>query len=171
MKSRLLLLSVLLLFTFVDAPAGNTGKIAGEVKDGQTGEAIVGASVQILGTSMGAATNIDGYYVILNIQPGKYTLVATGVGYNKKTVTDLQVSIDFTTTIDFKLSSAVVELGEEVVTVAERPLVQKDLTASTATVGGEQIAALPVTEVGQVLNLQVTTRRVGFFACQRIDEG
>ena len=163
MKSRLLLLSVLLLFTLADAPAGNTGKIAGEVKDGQTGEAIVGASVQILGTSMGAATNIDGYYVILNIQPGKYTLVATGVGYNKKTVTDLQVSIDFTTTIDFKLSSTVVEMGEEVVTVAERPLVQKDLTASTATVNGAQIAALPVTEVGQVLNLQagVTTDRNG----------
>jgi outer membrane receptor protein involved in Fe transport len=154
MKSRLLLLSVLLLFTLADAPAGNTGKIAGEVKDGQTGEAIVGASVQILGTSMGAATNIDGYYVILNVQPGTYTLSASGVGYNKKTVSNVQVSLDQTTTIDFKLTSTVVEVGEEVVTVAERPLVQKDLTASTATVNGDQIAALPVTEVGQVLNLQ-----------------
>ena len=163
MKSRLLILSVLLLFTFADAPAGNTGKIAGEVKDAQTGEAIVGASVQIQGTSMGAATNIDGYYVILNIPPGKYTLVASGVGYNKKTLSDVQVSIDYTTTIDFKLSSTVVEVGEEVVTVAERPLVQKDLTASTATVNGQQIAALPVTEVGQVLNLQagVTTDKNG----------
>ncbi|HUI63382.1 MAG TPA: TonB-dependent receptor [Bacteroidota bacterium] len=159
MKSRLLLLSILAFFCTHLATAGNTGKIAGEVKDSQTGEAIVGASVVIEGTSMGAATNIDGYYVILNIQPGKYTLVASGVGYNKKAVSNVQVSLDFTTTIDFKLTSTVVEVGEEVVTVAERPLVQKDLTASTATVNGEQISALPVTEVSQVLDLQagVTT--------------
>src|SRR5271169_3969593 len=159
MKSRLLLLSVpllsiLLLSASNSALAGNTGKITGEIKDSQTGEAIVGASIQIQGTSLGAATNIDGYYVILNVQPGAYTLVASGVGYNKKTVSNVQVSLDQTTTIDFKLTSTVVEVGEEVVTVAERPLVQKDLTASTATVNGDQIAALPVTEVGQVLNLQ-----------------
>ncbi|HTY58444.1 MAG TPA: carboxypeptidase regulatory-like domain-containing protein, partial [Bacteroidota bacterium] len=154
MKSRLLLLSVLLTLVAAWARAGNSGKIAGEVKDAQSGEAIVGASVQIQGTSMGAATNIDGYYVILNVPPGTYTLVVSGVGYNKKATSNVQVSIDQTTTIDFKLTSTVVEVGEEVVTVAERPLVQKDLTASTATVNGDQIAALPVTEVGQVLNLQ-----------------
>ena len=108
MKSRLLLLSVpllsmLLLSGWHAALAGNTGKITGEVKDSQTGEAIVGASVQIQGTTMGAATNIDGYYVILNVQPGKYILVASGVGYNKKTVSNVQVSLDQTTTMDFKL--------------------------------------------------------------------
>ncbi|HXX64085.1 MAG TPA: carboxypeptidase-like regulatory domain-containing protein, partial [Bacteroidota bacterium] len=116
MKSRLLLLSALLCCCAHFATAGNTGKIAGEIKDSQTGEAVVGASVQVEGTTMGAATNIDGYYVILNVQPGKYTLVASGVGYNKKTVSNVQVSIDFTTTIDFKLTSTVVEVGEEVVT-------------------------------------------------------
>jgi len=154
MKSLLPLLWILLIGACANALAGNTGKIAGEVKDSQTGEAVVGASIQLQGTSMGAATNIDGYYVILNVQPGTYTLVASGVGYNKKTVSNVQVSLDQTTTIDFKLASTVVEVGEEVVTVAERPLVQKDLTASTATVNGSEIAALPVTEVGQVLNLQ-----------------
>ena len=154
MKSLLPLLSILLLAASSNALAGNSGKIAGEVKDSQTGEAVVGASILIQGTSMGAATNIDGYYVILNVQPGTYTLTASGVGYNKKTVSNVQVSLDQTTTIDFKLASTVVDVGEEVVTVAERPLVQKDLTASTATVNGDQIAALPVTEVGQVLNLQ-----------------
>jgi outer membrane receptor protein involved in Fe transport len=134
--------------------AGNTGKITGEVKDLQTGEALVGASIRLEGTSMGAASNLDGYYVILNVPPGKYRMIATAVGFSQKTVADVSVSIDLTTTIDFKLSSAVVEMGEEVVVTATRPLVQKDLTASTAIVGGEQIAALPVTEVGQVLSLQ-----------------
>ena len=62
--------------------AGNTGKIAGLVKDAQTGEALVGANVTLTGTSMGAATNIDGYYVILNVPPGKYTMASSAVGYN-----------------------------------------------------------------------------------------
>ncbi len=105
------------------------------------------------GTSSGAATNIDGFYNILNLPPGKYTLIASAVGYNKKTITNVSVSIDQTTTIDFLVSSQVVE-GEEVTITAVRPLVQKDQTAKTAVVGGEQIAALPVTEVAQVLQLQ-----------------
>jgi outer membrane receptor protein involved in Fe transport len=147
-------LLIALVVSSAAAIAGNTGKIAGEIKDQQTGEALVGASIRLEGTSMGAASNLDGYYVILNIPPGKYRLVATAVGYTQRTVADVNVSLDLTTTIDFKLSSAVVEMGEEVVVTATRPMVTKDLTASTAIVGGEQISALPVTEVGQVLALQ-----------------
>jgi outer membrane receptor protein involved in Fe transport len=134
--------------------AGNTGKIAGMIKDSQTGEMLIGVNVLVEGTSMGAATNIDGFYAILNVPPGKYNLVASAVGYNKKTVAGISVSIDLTTTIDFSLSSTILAVGEEVVVTAERPLVQRDLTAKTAVVGSEQIAALPVTEVSQVLSLQ-----------------
>jgi outer membrane receptor for ferrienterochelin and colicin len=148
-------LSFLLLFAVIStAQAGNTGKIAGTIKDAQTGEALVGANIQIEGTSQGAAANIDGYYVILNIPPGTYTLIASAVGYQKKTVTNVTVSIDQTTTMDFTLSSTVVALGEEVVVTARRPLIQKDQTAKTAVVSSAEIQALPVTEVSQVLNLQ-----------------
>ena len=154
MNLRSTLLLILTLGIAVAAFAGNTGKIAGLVKDAQTGETLVGVNVVIEGTSMGAATNLDGQYVILNVPPGKYTLIASGVGFNKKTITNVAVSIDLTTTIDVAMSSQVVDVGEEVVVTAERPLVQRDLTAKTAVVGGDQIAALPVTEVAQVLQLQ-----------------
>ncbi len=153
-KIHFLKISVLLGFFTYTAFAGNTGKISGVVKDAKTGEALIGASVMIDGTSYGAATNFDGYYVILNIPPGKYTLSSSAIGYNKQTITNISVSIDLTTTIDFQLQSSVVEMKDEVVIVAERPLVQKDLTAKTAVVGSEQISALPVTEVGAVLSLQ-----------------
>ena len=145
---------LLLSLTVASSRAGNTGKIAGVIKDAQTGEELVGASVVIEGTNQGAATNIDGYYVILNISPGTYTLSVSAVGYTKKRIENVRVSIDLTTTIDLQLSSTVLNVGEEVVAVAERPMVQKDLTAKTAVVGNEAIAALPVTEVTQVLNLQ-----------------
>ena len=154
MNLRTMLLLILILCLTVSAFAGNTGKISGLVKDAQTGETLIGVNVVVEGTSMGAATNIDGNYVILNVPPGKYTLFASGVGFHKQTITNVSVSIDLTTSIDFLLSSQVLDVGEEVVITAERPLVQRDLTAKTAVVGGEQIAALPVTEVAQVLQLQ-----------------
>jgi outer membrane receptor protein involved in Fe transport len=153
MTNRYLIVLLLVIGVLGVAHAGNTGKIAGVVKDAQTGETLVGVNVIVDGTTMGAATNVDGQYFILNIPPGKYALVASAVGYNKKTVANVAVSIDLTTTIDFQISSQVVE-SEEVTITATRPLVQRDLTAKTAVVGGEQISALPVTEVGQVLNLQ-----------------
>lgn len=153
MTYRHILVLLLVIGLAGAAFAGNTGKIAGEVKDAQTGETLVGVNVVVEGTTMGASTNIDGQYFILNIPPGKYSLVASAVGYNKKTVSNVSVSIDLTTTIDFSISSQVVET-EEVTITAQRPLVQMDLTAKTAVVGGEQISALPVTEVGQVLQLQ-----------------
>lgn len=151
---RIRILFCLMVSSSALAFAGNTGKIAGIVKDSQTGEALVGANVVIEGTTQGAATNLDGYYVILNIPPGKYTLTASAIGYVKKAISNVSVSLDLTTTVDFQLPSTVLEVGEEITITAERPLIQKDLTAKTAVVGGDEISALPVTEVAQVLTLQ-----------------
>lgn len=157
MKSRSLNLKFaifLLLITAVSLWAGTTGKIAGRVTDAKTGEGIPFANVLIEGTNLGAATNLDGYYTIINIPPGVYTVRASVVGYETKVVTNVRVSIDLTTRVDFELREKTVELGQEVVVTATRPLVQKDLTASTSIVGSELISELPVTEVRDVLTLQ-----------------
>jgi hypothetical protein len=64
----LLLCGVALLWS---SPAwAGPGKIAGKVVD-DAGEAVIGASVQIMETQQGAAVGIDGNYVILGVQPGK----------------------------------------------------------------------------------------------------
>ena len=72
------LLFILLLS--LKAFAGDTGKLAGAVTDATTKEPLVGASVLVVGTSMGASTDLDGRFVILNVPPGSYTLRATTVG-------------------------------------------------------------------------------------------
>lgn len=153
----------LLLTASTQALAGTTGKIAGEVKDSQTGEPVVGANVIIEGTTLGAATNIEGYFVILNISPGKYNVVASAIGYNKKTLAAVAVSVDLTTKVDFTLVQTVVESGEEVVITAERPIIKRDLTSSEARVDASTIETLPVQEVSEVLSLQagITTDKGG----------
>jgi hypothetical protein len=63
------------------ALAGTNGKIAGTVKDKKTGEPLIGCNVVLEGTTMGAATDLDGRYTILNIPPGTYVINVTLVGY------------------------------------------------------------------------------------------
>jgi outer membrane receptor protein involved in Fe transport len=133
--------------------AGVTGKIAGKVTDAETGEPLIGINVIIEGTTIGAATGIDGTYIINNVEPGNYTLIFSGVGYQKKIVTNVRVSSDFTTRIDIQLSSEAIGL-EAVVVEAKRPMVRKDLTSSHTVIDDSQIQSLPVENIDQLLVLQ-----------------
>ncbi len=134
---RTLLLIVALLVPGILA-AGTVGKISGRIIDRETKEPLVGATVMLEGTSMGAATDRDGSFYILNVPAGAYTLLARMIGYGEQKVQNVRVNADLTTEIDFKLSTTDL-LGEEIVVVAVRPLLQKDVTATQNIVRGEEI--------------------------------
>ncbi|MFA6467268.1 MAG: TonB-dependent receptor [Bacteroidota bacterium] len=146
-------LSFLLIAVFLGLYAGTTGKIAGTIVDSRTGEPLPGVNIILVGTPYGAVSDFDGNYSIGNLPPGIYTIRASSIGYSAVSMSNVKVNIDLTSTNDFKLAEETV-VGEEVVITAERQLVQKDLTSKTAVVGGDDIKALPVTEIGQVLSLQ-----------------
>jgi len=131
-----------------------SGKITGRVMDGTTGEALPFVNVLIVGTNQGAATDLDGYYVVIGMRPGTYSVRASTIGYNAVTTENVKISIDLTTNIDFSLTEASVELGEEVVVIATKPLVTKDLTSSTAIITSDEIRSLPVTEFQEALELK-----------------
>lgn len=135
------------------AAAGTTGKIAGYVTDAVSGEPLPGVQVYIEETMQGTTTGADGYYVIINVKPGTYTLVFKFVGYADVRVQNVRVEVDKTTTINVQMQETVIQ-GQEVVVVAERPIVQMDRTTTTAFVGEEELQALPVTNIGQVINQQ-----------------
>ena len=99
------------------AHAQRSGTISGIVKDAQTGEALPGANVMLVKTSLGASTDVDGKYAIRDVPPGSYTLRATYVGYTEKEMA-VQVSEGQTLKQDFKLVAVGVE-GEEVVVTAQ----------------------------------------------------
>lgn len=153
MKNYLKVLLILLI-SAVNLFAGTTGKLVGKVTDKNTGDPLPFVNVIIMGTSLGAATDLDGYFSILNVPPGTYSIKASAIGYNAVTIENVKVSIDLTTTVDFELTDTSVELGEDVVIVATKPLIQKDLTSSTSIVGDDLISELPVTEISDVLQLQ-----------------
>jgi hypothetical protein len=71
MKSATNVLALVVLFSASLALA-QTGKIAGKVTDSRTNEPVVGANVVVEGTTMGAATDFEGFFTILNIPPGTY---------------------------------------------------------------------------------------------------
>jgi len=153
MKTRLITFAVLSVFAAGLCFAGTTGKIAGTVVDATSGQPLPGVNVIIEGTTMGAASDLRGYYVILNVPAGTYDVTASMIGYSKYTVKGVRVQIDLTATVNFKLDLKVLS-GQEVEVIAQRPVVVKDVAASQLNVTSEHIAALPVTSVPEVVGLQ-----------------
>jgi outer membrane receptor protein involved in Fe transport len=133
--------------------AGTTGKIAGTLTDATTGEKLISVNVLIEGTSMGASTDVNGYYAILNVPPGTYTLKASIVGYTTTVVENVRVSIDQTTEMDMKLSEAAVTTKEVIIT-ATKPVIQKDVSASTVNLTPQDVASIPTVSVAGAILLQ-----------------
>jgi outer membrane receptor protein involved in Fe transport len=152
-KFGLLTLIVLTLVT-ADLFSQSTGKISGKVIDRSTSEPIPFANIFIPGINQGAAADINGNYTILNIKPGVYEVTASVVGYQKVTVTDVRVNVDFTTRLDFELSTGAVDLPAVVVQGERNPLVRQDLTNPTVAITEETIRELPVDQISDVIKLQ-----------------
>lgn len=147
-----ILIGLLLLASF--AFGGTTGKLSGTVINTETEKPLAGANVFIEGTRLGAATDLEGNFYILNIPAGRYSVTASSMGYQSVTVRNILITADFTTTYDFELSSKILEAGKEIVIVAERPLIEPDRTSSVRVATAEEIQSLPVRGYRDVVALQ-----------------
>ncbi|NUN70183.1 MAG: TonB-dependent receptor [Bacteroidetes bacterium] len=147
--------SVLLLTILLNGilTAGITGKISGRVTDAKSGDPLVGANIIVTGTPLGAVVDLDGYYTILNVPPGTYEVQFRFIGYRTHVIKNVLVTSDNTTKLEAKLQEEVIT-GETVVITAEKPVVQVNLTSTVATVSDQEIKALPVQELQDIVNLQ-----------------
>ncbi|HTR80660.1 MAG TPA: TonB-dependent receptor [Bacteroidota bacterium] len=152
MKSIIATVFLFILYV-TSAFGGTTGKISGKVADAQSKEPPIGVNIVIVGTTLGTTSDLNGDYFIINIPPGTYEVKASAIGYAPQIVSNVSVSADRTTQIDFTLAQQGVEM-KTVEVVAVRPLVQKDLTSTTSTVTSGQIASLPIEDVSSAVNLQ-----------------
>ena len=80
MKSKLLFFT---LFFAASLQSQTTGKISGSIIDSDTKDPLIAANVIVRNTNLGAATDVEGYYSIVNIKPGLYTLVVDMIGYKQ----------------------------------------------------------------------------------------
>jgi len=134
MKVRLqvFMASLVLLFFVGQARAYSQGKISGKVTD-ETGGPIIGATVVIKGTTNGAATDIDGNYVIGNLEDGAYELAVSYIGY--QTITEaITISGGNTITKDFQLEVDLLNLDEIVITGLANPKTKLESSVSITTV-------------------------------------
>lgn len=155
MVKRYSVLSIALLFLINSfLSAGTTGKISGKVTDQKTREGIPSAVVTVVGTSLGAATDFDGNYVIVNVPPGAYSVSVSYVGYQPTRVNNVGVNVDYTTTLNIQLKESSVELGEVIVEGERNPLIRQDQTNPVVAVSSESFQTLPVTTISEVIGLQ-----------------
>ncbi len=133
--------------------AATVGKISGRCTDKDTGSPLPGVAVSIKGTTMGALTDAEGKYFILNVPAGQYDLVANIIGYAPVELQSLRVSVDLTSNADFQLSSKVLNIGETQIVIAERPMIIKDQTASLKIVTSDQVQQLPTRGYQDVVGL------------------
>ncbi|MEM0961256.1 MAG: TonB-dependent receptor [Bacteroidota bacterium] len=148
-------LLTLLLALAAGAPVASAqGAIEGTVVDPATEFPVISATVFVLGTSRGAATDIDGNFRIEGLRAGDYTVRVSFVGYQTKEFTGINVQDGQTTRLDVELEEAVLGTENEVVVVGERPLIDVERAESAYTITEDQIAARPVRDVQDVISNQ-----------------
>src|SRR6267143_4407590 len=125
--------------------AGN-GKITGRVTDASTKEPLIGATVAIVGTTLGTSTDVEGKFAILSVPPGEYDLKATYIGYQDVTTKGIRVNSDLTSEVNFALSSTEVEL-KPVEIIAQRPMVNKGATNMVRIETREELQNLPLRSI------------------------
>ena len=110
MKRQILVFMAALLcsaFSFAQ-----TGTIRGTITDANNKETLIGATVRLAGTQMGAATDINGFFSIAKVPAGKYTVEITYVSYKTENVENVTVEADKITEINSALLEAAATLAE-----------------------------------------------------------
>lgn len=151
------LFSTALLALLVLAPSelqAQKGTISGTVRDKQTRETLIGVNVLIKGTYYGAASNLDGKYLIKDVNPGQYTIEVSLIGYKKIQRTGVRVTAGETTKLDIDLEETVLSLSEEVVIIGNKPLLDIEQTSSSRTVTADDLKVAVIENVKDVVAQQ-----------------
>jgi len=138
------------------APAA--ARIVGRVIDSRTGSGLTDVGIQVVGTTSGTASGLDGRFTLNGVTPGTVTIHLRRLGFTAKTVTGLLLKPGQTMEQDIALEPVTVSLETQVVTASsERGTVNEALDKQRTAVGvvssvtAEQIAKSPDASAAQAV--------------------
>ena len=126
------------------------GSISGRVTDADTGDPLVGANVLVVGTNLGAATDINGEYSISAVPSGAQRLNANYIGYASSS-SNVDIAADGSATADFGLTVAALNLNEVIVTGTGTAVEKSKVGNSVGIVNMEALEDAPITSFSDIL--------------------
>lgn len=145
-----LLLSILIL-TFFTLYAQETGNISGRITDKANKEGLPGVNIVLKGTYYGAATDFDGNFRIKNINPGTYNIEVSLIGYKTVKFGAINVERAKTTELNVELEESALTLGQEVIIVGTRPMLDPEETQSKRTISKEDIQIARLENISDIV--------------------
>ena len=152
-KSSLALLLIVFCFFAISANfsmAQSTGYVTGRVTDSATGSPLISANVIIVGTTLGAASDQNGYFKISNVPAGSYEIRVTYMGY-KSQKKKIQVAASGTVTADFSMEEDFFQTEQVVVTATRTEKLMQDVPVITEIITAAEIAEKGAEDVSEIL--------------------
>lgn len=147
MRKFYILFVLFVLSALMNCVTAQKGSLSGVVKDDK--ETLVGATVMIDKTTIGSSTDINGKYLIQDIEPGTYTFVFSYLGFISQQH-QIQIKAGQNTTFDATLKSDA-ELLDEFVVVGYGTFHKRDVAGSISTIKAKDLEELPIQSFEQVL--------------------
>ena len=148
--------------------AQTTGKISGRILNNDNNAPLPGANIIILPGYTGTSADEAGYFNLINISPGEYTVKVMMIGFETVIIENAVVSVNRTTSLDVKMNQTMIE-GKEVVIYATKLSRKKDQTGTIKNISSDEMEILSVENLGAVVNMQAGIV-AGHFRGGRSDE-
>ncbi len=147
------IITLLLLGMGLMAQEEGRASLSGVIKDSQTGETLIGASISLVGTYLGAATDYEGNYVINGIKPNDYTIKVQFIGYETKLFTGISFAEGENKVFNIDLREQSESLNE-ITVVGKKEQISLEKASSEVSISQEQISQMNVRDVQEVLEMQ-----------------
>lgn len=149
---------LILLLLLGSLQAQQAATLSGTVTEDGTGEPLLGASVVLVGTYAGGMVDINGNYLISNIKAGDYDIKVQFIGFETKLFTGISFAPGEEKVLNVVLKEQSQSLNE-ITVVGRKSQINLEMAASEVQISREDIAAMNVRDVQEVLELQAGVTR------------
>lgn len=131
----------------------STGRVLGDVTDAETGRAIAGADVWIVGHSLRTITDEDGRFVLAGVPPGERAIHVEMIGYRALTLQQVRVRAGHPYEVSIQMTPVPVQVEGLVVESERVRLVEPEVTVSHQIVVGRELRSLPIDHIDEAIEL------------------